>query len=79
MFYVYILQSLNQPDRFYIGTTTDLRERLQKHNRCEVAHTSKYAPWRIKTYIAFSDRDRAYSFERYLKSGSGRTFAKRHL
>jgi predicted GIY-YIG superfamily endonuclease len=79
MTYVYILQSVGTPDRFYIGITTELRARLQKHNRCEVKHTSKFAPWRIKTYIAFSDRDQAYKFEQYLKSGSGRAFAKKRL
>lgn len=79
MFYVYILQSLNQPESLYVGINTDLRARLQKHNRCEVPRTSKFALWRIKTYVAFSDRERAYEFERYLKSGSGRTFAKKHL
>src|SRR5665213_2304300 len=54
MKYVYILESLDS-EHFYIGITDDLRARLAKHNAGEVSHTSKYGPWRIKTYIAFSD------------------------
>ncbi len=76
---VYILQSLEDPDRHYIGVTADLRGRLQKHNAGEVSHTSKFAPWVIKTYIAFVDKTRAFAFEKYLKSGSGRAFAKTRL
>ena len=79
MTYVYILQSLENPDRHYVGVTADLRTRLQKHNAGEVAHTSEYAPWAIKTYVAFSDEKQAFAFERYLKSPSGRAFAKKRL
>ena len=64
---------------FYIGITDDLRARLAKHNAGEVPHTSKYKPWRLKTYVAFSDEAQAIAFEKYLKSGSGRAFAKKHL
>ena len=78
MKYVYILES-HDSQHFYVGITDDLRARLAKHNAGEVPHTSKYGPWRIKTYVAFSDEDRAIAFEKYLKSGSGRAFAKKHL
>jgi putative endonuclease len=78
MKYVYILESL-EAEHFYIGITDDLRARLAKHNAGEVPHTSKYRPWRLKSYIAFSDEARAIAFEKYLKSGSGRAFAKKHL
>lgn len=79
MTYVYILRSIGDPDRHYIGATDDLRARLRKHNAGDVSHTSKYAPWIIKTYVAFDDAKRAYAFEKYLKSASGRAFAKKHL
>jgi len=49
---------------------------LAKNNSGAVTHTSKFRPWRIKTYIAFADEARAIAFEKYLKSGSGRAFAK---
>ena len=79
MTYVYILQSLTDPQRFYVGCTHDLRARIRKHNAGEVSHTSKYLPWRIKTYLAFTDEARAFAFEKYLKSPSGRAFAKKRL
>ena len=65
MKYVYILQSLDG-DHNYTGITDDLIARLAKHNSGEVSHTSKLRPWRIATYIAFIDEQRAITFERYL-------------
>jgi predicted GIY-YIG superfamily endonuclease len=76
--YVYILQSDNL-EHFYVGITADLPTRLKKHNAGEVRHTSKYKPWHIKTYVAFSDEKQAFNFERYLKSPSGRAFSKKRL
>jgi predicted GIY-YIG superfamily endonuclease len=78
MRYVYILESLDS-EHFYVGMTDDLRARLVKHNDGEVPHTSKYGRWRIRTYIAFNDEQRAIAFEKYLKSGSGRAFPKKHF
>jgi putative endonuclease len=77
--YVYILQSEQDAEHFYTGITDDLKARLSKHNSGEVVHTAKYRPWPIKSYIAFTDDMRAFAFEKYLKSGSGRAFAKKHL
>ena len=77
--YVYILQSEADPERFYTGLTDDLPKRLKYHNSGRVIHTSKWKPWRLKTYMAFSNRRRAVQFERYLKSASGRAFVKRRL
>lgn len=79
MRYVYILRSKDDPERHYVGITADLRSRLQRHNAGDVTHTAKYAPWTIKTYIAFSDEERAFAFEKYLKSPSGRAFARKRL
>ena len=79
MKYVYILQSLESEGHYYVGITSDLRNRLKRHNAGEIAHTAKYLPWKLKTYVAFTDEQSAFAFERYLKSGSGRAFAKRHL
>jgi putative endonuclease len=78
MKYVYILQSLDAAPS-YVGITVDLKARLAKHNAGDVAHTSKYKPWRLKTYVAFSDESQAFAFERYLKSASGRAFANKRL
>ena len=78
MKYVYILESLDS-HHFYVGITDDLRARLAKHNAGGVPHTSKFGPWKIRTYVAFSDEKQAIAFERYLKSGSGRSFAKKRF
>jgi predicted GIY-YIG superfamily endonuclease len=78
-FYVYILQSELVPKHFYIDFTQELLARLKTHNLGKVPHTSKFRPWRLKTAIAFTDRERAIEFERYLKSASGRAFAMKRL
>jgi putative endonuclease len=78
MKYVYILES-HDSEHFYVGITDDVPARLIKHNAGEVSHTSKFRPWRLKTYVGFSDEGRAIVFEKYLKSGSGRAFAKKRL
>jgi predicted GIY-YIG superfamily endonuclease len=79
MFYVYLIGSLSSNEQRYVGITTDLKRRLQEHNDGKSYHTSKFKPWRLVTYVAFSDRGKADSFEHYLKSGSGHAFANRHL
>ena len=77
--YVYILQRQPDPEHYYVGLTDDLRDRLRRHNAGEVAHTAKFRPWRIKTAVAFTDRQQAAEFERYLKTASGQAFAKKRL
>ncbi|MEI6342350.1 MAG: GIY-YIG nuclease family protein [Verrucomicrobiota bacterium] len=76
---VYVLQSVVRPDRFYVGLTDDLAGRLARHNRGEVPSTRAGAPWEMRNAFGFRDRARAAAFERYLKSGSGRAFARRHF
>ena len=78
MKYVYILHSV-EGDHFYVGITDDFRARLSMHNAGAVPHTSKFRPWRVKTYTAFIDQEQAFKFEKYLKSPSGRAFAKKRL
>ena len=78
-YYVYILQSVIDQKRFYTGFTEDLDSRLKSHNSGRCDHTSKYTPWDIKTAIAFNNRQKALQFEAYLKSPSGRAFAKKRL
>jgi len=79
MKYVYILQSAADAERYYVGLTNDLKARMRRYNSGQVSHTSKYAPWKVKTYVAFTDETQATAFERYLKSASGRAFAKKRL
>ena len=79
MYNVYILVSVADPDRHYTGITNDLQKRLSRHNSGQVTHTSKFMPWRVQTYVCFDDQSKALAFEKYLKSGSGRAFAKKRL
>lgn len=79
MHYVYLLRSERAPEQTYIGLTDDLKKRVLRHNQGDGRHSSKWRPWKLVAYQAFADRSRAAEFERYLKTGSGRAFAKRHF
>ncbi len=79
MHYVYILRSVTHPDQTYIGSTHDLKKRLAEHNAGKSVHTNKFKPWELTAYIALPEKHLAETFERYLKSGSGRAFLKRHF
>jgi len=79
MHFVYLLKSAISPARKYVGITDDLQRRLLEHNDGRSIHTNKFKPWKLMTYIAFDNLSKAQTFERYLKSHSGRAFAKRHL
>ncbi len=79
MHYVYILESVNEPHERYVGHTDDLRARLADHNAGKSPHTAKHRPWNLVCYHAFAEAGRAIAFERYLKTGSGREFRRRHF
>ncbi|HEY3376049.1 MAG TPA: GIY-YIG nuclease family protein [Armatimonadota bacterium] len=79
MKYVYILQSLSHPGEYYTGSTDNFTERLQAHNAGKSPHTAKHLPWNPIVVICFADDQRAFEFEHYLKSGSGRAFALKHF
>lgn len=78
MYYVYILQSKKDASR-YIGMTSDLKKRLQEHNSGKAKYTDTKRPYFVQWYCAFSNKQKAYEFERYLKSSSGYAFTKKHL
>ncbi|MBN1817728.1 MAG: GIY-YIG nuclease family protein [Sedimentisphaerales bacterium] len=78
-FYVYILQSRKDPERYYTGFTEDLQARIRAHNGGECQYTAKFTPWILKTAVIFTDHQRAMAFEKYLKSASGRAFVKKRL
>ena len=79
MYFVYILFSEKYPQKYYIGMTINLEERINKHNTRQSYYSKRYAPWRLETYIAFRSEHLAKSFERYLKHGSGLAFLKKHF
>jgi putative endonuclease len=76
---VYVLKNGDNPPRFYTGVTADLAAPLQAHNAGRCSHTSKYRPWAVDVIVKFADEPRALRLEKYLKSGSGVEFARRHL
>ncbi len=79
MHYVYLIQSINNPSQTYIGFTANIHERLETHNSGGSVHTCKDRPWKLVATIQFENKYKALEFEKYLKSGSGRAFAKKRL
>ena len=77
--FVYVLKTPESTSRYYVGLTSNFEHRLAWHNQGHCPHTAKYRPWHPHVVIEFSDQAHATRFERYLKSGSGRAFAKRHF
>ena len=76
MYYVY---SLKCKDGYYIGCTDNLEERVDRHQKGQVPATMNRLPLALDFYVALSDKYKAFEFEKYLKSGSGRAFLKKHL
>ena len=77
--FVYVLKNASQPPRYYTGLTSDFHARLAAHNDGRCRHTAPGRPWQLDVIVEFADEARAVALERYLKSGSGSAFAKRHL
>lgn len=76
MYYVYIL--LCSDHKSYIGSTNDLKDRVNRHKLGYVPATKKRLPINLQSYFAFTNESTARNFEQYLKSGSGRAFLKKH-
>jgi putative endonuclease len=77
MWYVYIIKCSN--NTYYTGCTNNLEDRLARHSKVHVHFTKDKLPVELVTYIVFSDKYKAYEFERYLKSGSGIAFRNKRL
>jgi putative endonuclease len=77
--FVYVLRSGVDPARHYVGLTADVPARINAHNAGQSIHTADKRPWELVLSIEFKDALLARRFEHYLKSGSGRAFAKRHF
>jgi putative endonuclease len=76
---VYVIQSERFAGQHYVGLTSNIITRLAAHNAGESHHTRKYRPWHLVVRMDFSTEERAAVFEKYLKSGSGCAFLKRHI
>lgn len=77
MYYVYILKC--NDGKLYTGCTNDLKERIKRHINGHVPATKPRLPVMLVNYIAFQDKYKAFEFEKYLKSGSGRAFTTKHF
>lgn len=77
--FVYLLNSTQDPEQYYVGSTSDPKRRLAAHDDGDSPHTARYKPWRVVVVIEFSSEQRALAFERYLKTGSGREFSRNHF
>ncbi len=77
MHYVYIFQCNN--NTYYTGCIGNLKKRIEQHSKGQVHYTNDKLPVKLITYIAFSDKYKAYNFEKYLKSGSGIAFRNKRL
>ena len=76
---VYVIRSRKDPDRHYVGLTSDLPSRLASHNAGESPQTRTLIPWALVVSVQFASADAAIRFERFLKSSSGRAFAKHYF
>lgn len=74
---VYILRCSD--GKTYTGCTKDFEERFRRHLEGMVHFTKSRLPVITLLTISFRDKYKAYNFEKYLKSGSGREFMRRHF
>lgn len=79
MYYVYLVKSLKNNNKTYIGYTNNLKKRIKKHNSGESVYASDFKPWKLISFVGFDDKNKALKFEKYLKIGSGYAFAKKHF
>jgi putative endonuclease len=77
MYYVYILRCADST--YYTGCTNNINERIERHKIGQVRYTYDKLPVELVSYIAFSNKYKAFAFEKYLKSGSGMAFRNKRL
>lgn len=75
-YYVYIL--ICSDGLSYTGCTDNLKDRIDRHQKGNVPATKDRLPIKLTAYFVFSNKYTAFNFEKYLKSGSGRAFLKKH-
>jgi putative endonuclease len=78
MKYVYVLQSEND-NKFYTGSTKDLKKRISEHMNGRVKSTKDRLPMKLIYYEACIDEKDARAREKYLKSGMGKRYLKNRL
>lgn len=78
MFYTYILRS-KKDDKWYTGSTGDLRKRFKQHSLGQSSSTKGRGPFDIIYYEACINEEDARSRELYLKSGMGKRYVNNRL
>ena len=78
MNYVYVLWSEKLQKR-YVGSTSDIANRLKEHNHGKTTFTSRGIPWILIYQEEFSTLSEARKRESFLKSGSGRSWLDKNL
>jgi putative endonuclease len=77
--FVYILSSASDRRRHYVGVTGDPERRFGWHDFGPCGHAADHRPRSAVGVIEFQTEQQAVRFEKYLKSRSGRVFARRHF
>jgi putative endonuclease len=75
MYYTYVLKS-EKDDKYYVGSTSNLKERLKLHNNGNVKSTKCRRPLSLIYYEACLSKTKAIRREDYFKTGFGRKFLK---
>lgn len=73
MYFTYILQSLKDQS-FYIGFTSNLEQRLKKHNNSSSGYTSTKKPWKIVYFESFDIESKARKRELAIKKKKSRKY-----
>jgi putative endonuclease len=74
---VYVLLCSN--GKFYTGYTANIDQRMNAHCKGKVSFTKDKLPVTLVHLSLFENKQKAYDFERYLKSGSGIAFRNKRL
>lgn len=75
LYYTYVLKSAKD-GKFYIGSTSDLKKRLELHNRGKVFATKGRLPLKLIFYEAFVEKDDSLRREKYFKTDPGKKSLK---
>lgn len=78
MVYTYVIRS-KKDNKFYTGTTNDLRKRFREHNEGKVTSTKNRGPFELIYYEGCINKEDAFVRERYLKTGMGKRYLNNRL
>jgi putative endonuclease len=77
MWYIYFLELSNGD--LYVGSTDNLKRRIQSHQDGQVLSTKAYLPLKLRSYVAVETESKARELEKYFKTGSGKAIAKKRF